>query len=119
MAGLEYDELAQLNRDYIDAVQHSDVERFGQILAEDFRCSNPDGSILDRQGFLEQTAKPVSITGLTAENVEIRIFPSCAIIHGTTSYKDAQGAMKKGRYTDVWLKHEGVWLAVSAHVTRA
>lgn len=118
MAGLEYDELAQLNRDYIDAVQNSDVQRFEQILAEDFRCSNPDGSILDRQGFLEQTAKPVTITGLTAEDVEIRQFPSCAIIHATTAYRDAQGELRKGRYTDVWVRQEGTWLAVSAHVTR-
>ena len=119
MSGTEYEELEQLNRDYIDAVQQSNVGRFQEILAEDFRCSNPDGSILDRQGFLEQVAKPLAITGLTAEDVEIRLFSGCAIIHATTTYRDPQGEPKRGRYTDVWLKQEGVWLAVSAHVTRA
>ena len=114
----ERDQLEQLNRDYIDAVQHSDVERFDEILAADFRCSNPDGSIVDRAGFLEQTAKPVAIKGLRAQEVEIRIFADYAIIHAITAYTDGQGEQKKGRYTDVWSKHDGRWRAVSAHVTR-
>ena len=35
------------NRDYIHSVQHGDVQRFEEILAEDFLCSNPDGSLVD------------------------------------------------------------------------
>ena len=38
-------ELTALNRDYIDSVQHSDVKRFDEILAEEFYCSNPDKSL--------------------------------------------------------------------------
>ena len=44
--------LEQLNRDYIRSVQESDVRRFDEILAEDFLCSNPDGSLIDRAAFL-------------------------------------------------------------------
>jgi len=65
--------LEQLNCDYIDSVQHGDVRRFDQILAPEFYCSNPDGSLLDRAGFLEQTAKPVTISGLEALDVQIRL----------------------------------------------
>jgi hypothetical protein len=61
--------LEQLNRDYITSVQNSDVRRFDEILAEDFYCSNPDGSIVDRKGFLTQTAKPVTIKNLEAKDV--------------------------------------------------
>lgn len=118
MTAADHDQLVQLNRDYINAVQHSNVERFEKILAADFRCSNPDGSLVDREGFLEQTARPVEITGLAAHDVEIRIFGDCAIIHATTIYRDGKGEEKKGRYTDVWTKQSGAWLAISAHVTR-
>ena len=59
-------ELTALNRDYVDSVQNCDVGRFDEILAEDFYCSNPDKSLVDRAGFLEQTAKPVAITNLEA-----------------------------------------------------
>ena len=61
------DALTALNRDYIQSVLHGDVRRFDEILAEDFLCSNPDGSLVDKKQFLAQTARPVTISGLTAE----------------------------------------------------
>ena len=58
------DILTALNTDYINSVQHSDVKRFDEILSDDFHCSNPDGSLVDRAAFLKQTAKPVAIRNL-------------------------------------------------------
>lgn len=111
-------QLNELNRDYIRSVQTSDVRRFDEILADDFRCSNPDGSLVDRNGFLKQTARPVTISGLEAHDVEIRLFGDVAIIHARTTYTSADGGPGFGRYTDVWARQHGRWLAVSAHVTR-
>lgn len=110
--------LEQLNRDYVASVQHSDVRRFDEILAPEFYCSNPDGSLVDRRQFLEQTARPVTVSGLEPKDVMIRLFGDMAIIHARTIYKTADGAAKSGRYTDVWARQDGKWLAVSAHVTR-
>ena len=64
--------LIALNRDYIHSVQHGDVRRFDEILAEDFLCSNPDGSLVDKRGFLTQTAQPITISGLAIEDVRVR-----------------------------------------------
>src|SRR5881398_1835929 len=99
--------LTSLNHDYIRSVQNSDVRRFDEILAADFRCSNPDGSLLDRDGFLAQTARPVTIADLTAHDVEIRIFGDIAIIHARTSYTTAGGQQGAGRYTDIWARQNG------------
>lgn len=110
--------LEDLNRHYIRSVQHSDVTWFDQNLATDFRCSNPDGSIVDRAGFLEQTARPVTISNIQAGDVEIRLMGEFAIIHATTSYGLPDGSVGDGRYTDVWTNQTGQWLCVSAHVTR-
>ncbi len=114
----DLDALTALNRDYIHSVQHGDVRRFDEILAEDFLCSNPDGSLVDKKQFLTQTARPVTISGLTAEDVKVRILGDVAIIHARTSYTTADGAQRCGHYTDVWVRRDGKWLAVSAHVTR-
>lgn len=111
--------LAGLNLDYIASVQKGDVTRFDEILAADFRCSNPDGSLVDRAGFLAQTARPVTISGLAVHDVEIRLFgDDFAIIHARTSYRTADGGEGSGRYTDVWARQDGSWLCISAHVTR-
>jgi ketosteroid isomerase-like protein len=110
--------LMALNRDYIRSVQTSDVRRFDELLAPDFMCSNPDGSLVDRRAFLEQTARPVSIRNLEAHDVVIRLMGDFAIIHARTAYVRPDGSPGAGRYTDVWARRDGRWLAVSAHVTR-
>jgi ketosteroid isomerase-like protein len=100
-------ELTALNRDYINSVQHSDVKRFDEILAQDFYCTNPDKSLVDRAGFLKQTAVPVTIRNLIADDVKIRVLGDFAIIHGRTSYTTADGQQAYGRYTDCWAKQNG------------
>ena len=114
----DHDILAALNTDYINAVQHSDVKRFDEILSDEFYCSNPDGSLVDRAAFLKQTARPVTISNLRAEDVLIRILGDFAIIHARTAFTRPDGGAGGGRYTDCWAKQNGRWLAVSAHVTR-
>ena len=117
-AATDLDTLVKLNDDYIRSVQTSDVQRFNQILADDFLCSLPDGSLLDRTQFLAMTAKPVTISKLAAHDVNVRLMGDFAIVHARTSFIAADGTARSGRYTDVWARRNGKWLAVSAHVTR-
>jgi ketosteroid isomerase-like protein len=114
----DIDELTLLNRDYVASVQNSDVRRFDEILAQDFYCTNPDKTLVDRAAFLKQTAIPVKIKNLKAEDVKIRVLGDFAIIHAATSYTTPEGEQAFGRYTDCWARQNGRWLAVSAHVAR-
>jgi len=114
----DLDQLTALNDDFIRSVQEGDVRRFAEILADDFLNSNPDGSLVDKRGFLAQTARPVTIKGLAAADVRVRILGDVAIIHGRTSYTTADGEKRNGRYTDIYARRGGRWLAVAAHVTR-
>ncbi len=118
MTDSDHAALTALNTDYINSVQNGDVARFDQILDADFFCSNPDGALVDRAGFLKQTAQPVTIKGLHADDVKIRMFGDVAIIHGRTNYTIADGRAAKGRYTDVWVRRGDTWKCISAHVTR-
>jgi ketosteroid isomerase-like protein len=114
----DLDQLIALNGDYIRSVQEGDVARFDEILADDFFASNPDASLVDKRQFLAQTARPVTIKGLAADDVRVRVLGDVAIIHGRTSYTTADGEQRQGRYTDIWARRGGRWLAVAAHVTR-
>jgi ketosteroid isomerase-like protein len=114
----DIEQLTVLNRDYVASVQNSDVKRFDEILAEDFYCTNPDKSLVDRAGFLKQTAVPVTIKNLEAHDVKIRVMGDFAIIHARTTYMTPDGKPASGRYTDCWARQNGRWLAVSAHVSR-
>ena len=68
--------------------------------------------------FLEQTARPVAISNLEAHDVTIRLMGEVAIVHARTTYTMADGSQGAGRYTDVWARRDGRWLAIAAHVTR-
>ena len=117
-AHADHDTLRILNDGYIRSVQAGDVAWFREHLADDFYCSNPDASLVDKAGFLAQTARPVTIRDLSISDVQIRDLGDVAIIHARTHYKTADGTPHSGRYTDVWARRDGRWLAVSAHVTR-
>jgi hypothetical protein len=61
---------------------------------------------------------PVRISNLEASDVKVRIMGDVAIIHVRTTYVLPDGRVGSGRYTDVWARQNGRWVAVSAHVTR-
>src|SRR4051812_426136 len=111
----DLDTLTALNRDYTASVQKGDVKRFEEILADDFMCSTPDGSLLDKAEFLELSAQPVTTSGLVAEDVRIRLLGDFAIIHGRFDSRSADGKSRRGRYTDNWARRDGTWVAVSGH----
>ncbi len=117
-AGDDASTLARLNDDYVRAVFTSDTSRFEQLLAPDFRNTNPDGTIVDRPGFLAQIARPSNLRSLSCQDVEIRLFGDTAIVHARTVYETSDGRPGTGRYTDIWRKQDGRWQAIAAHVTR-
>jgi hypothetical protein len=89
--------LERLDADYIRAVKNGDAGGFEALLAEDFLNSNPDGSLVDRAGFLAR---------------RVRARPR------GTRYTKADATVAAGRYTDVWARRDGRWICVAAHVTR-
>lgn len=110
--------LTELNRNYVRSVAESDVAWFDTHLSADFLNTNPDGTLVDRAGFLAQIARPVTITGVRCEDVDVRLFGDFAVIHARTTYALADGRPGAGRYTDIWARRDGSWLCVAAHVTR-
>ena len=114
----ELEILQHINAEYIRSVQESDVGWFEENLAQDFLNTNPDGSLVERAGFLAQIARPCPLSSLACEDVRIRILGDLAIIHARTTYHKADGQPGAGRYTDVYSRRGGRWLCVAAQVTR-
>ena len=110
----DLERLTALNLDFTASVQKGDVKRFEEILADDFMNSNPDGSLLDKAEFLKLTAQPVTISGLVADDVRIRLLGDFAIIHARFSSRFADGRQRRGRYTDNYARRDGTWVAVAA-----
>ena len=118
MANEHVEALTKLNGLYIQGVMRADADLFDTILADDFLCSQPDGTLIDRAEFLSRTRASSQMPSLDIDDVRIRVMGDVAIIHARTTYTLADGRHGAGRYTDVWARRNGGWLAVSAHVTR-
>jgi ketosteroid isomerase-like protein len=109
------DALTALNSSYVASVQRGDVNWFRENLADDFMCTNPDASFLDKSEFLELIGRGARISALREDNVQIRLMGDFAIIHARITYQGASGTPQAGRFTDDWAKRDGVWRCVSAH----
>ncbi len=110
--------LVRLNQDYIDAVRTSNVQRFREILAEDFLCTMADGTLVDRAAFLEHAIRPTTAQGLEVHDVNVRLLGDTAIVHAATTFTHPDGRAGRGRYTDVWARRDGRWVAVAAQFAR-
>jgi len=111
--------LADLNRNYVRAVDEADVAWFDANLAQDFFNTNPDGSIIDRAAFLAQIGCGSTVKNIREEDVLIRLFGAHAIIHARTTYVKPDGAAGAGRYSDSWHLIDDRWQCYAAHVSRA
>jgi ketosteroid isomerase-like protein len=116
--GSDLEALARLNTDFIKSVEMSDVNRFSEILAQDFLNTNPDGVLLGKEQFLRQIAGPKMVSNIVAHDVNIRVLGDAAIIHARTTYDWSDGRKGAGRYTDVYARREGQWLCVAAQFVR-
>lgn len=116
--GSDVDTLQALNHGYVRSVQDGDVKWFAEKLAVDFICTSSDGSLLDRDAFLEHTAHPVTISDLREHDVNVRLLGAYAIIHARTSFNCPNGLPGASRYTDIWERRDGRWLCVAAQITR-
>lgn len=110
--------LTTLNQGYLLAAEKSDVRWYAEHLTEDYRATNPDGSFVDKAGFLARIGRPHNVTRFRAPEVSIQQVSDVALIHASFEDTRPDGSHGRGRYTDIWQRRNGRWLCVSAHFTR-
>lgn len=111
--------LERLNREYVDAFISADVEWYREHLAEDFVCIESDGSVLNKDQFLDNTAKGRDVAHYILHDVDIRVYGEAALIRATGVWTREDGSMGMSRYIDVYVKQSEGWKTVSAQITRS
>ena len=107
--------LEQLNRDYVRAAQASDVRWFEAHLAPCFMASNPDGSLVDRAGFLDRIGRPHPLTNMAPVDPRARVVGDVGVVDSGFRCTRPDGQDGAGHYTDVYALLDGRWQCVSAH----
>lgn len=109
-------ELTRLNADYLASDQNSDVARYEEFLAPEFTASLPDYEIYDRAAFLAMIGRPRPFTDLQCQDVQITLIGDVALVHARMTLRTLAGELKKGRYTDEYLRRDGKWWCIGANV---
>lgn len=100
---------------WLQAITAGDRATIETILLPDFRHTTADGVILDRAQEIEGIV-PLTATFTASEQV-VNIYDDTAVVHGINTVTEGQTVVARERFTDVFIKRDGVWMALAAQET--
>ena len=114
-------QIRKIEQEWLDAILKRDATYLQKIEARDFRVTGPSGRTLNKEEDIKETASGETVfETMKIEELKVRLYGETAIANGVASVTSRrQGKEESGRYawTDVFVKMNGEWKAVSAQVT--
>jgi ketosteroid isomerase-like protein len=116
--------LIQMEKDWSEADVKKDAAALERILADDWIGIDFQGVVLDKPEVLKQVALHSDVTETETtemEQMKIRLFGNTAIVSGTeieTSQYKGKDSSGKYAWTDVFVRRNGRWQAVSSQSTK-
>lgn len=115
-------EVEELNREWMQSYVRRDVGFLERYLAEDYTSTFPDGAVLDKKGEIAALESgDVVLTEMTPLAMSVRVYGESAVVTGRSVIQAKVNGQAFGgefRFTDVWAKQSGRWMAVASQVTR-
>ena len=104
------------------ALQQKDRRMLDRIVAPDFTFIEPDGSVLDRESYLENRSNdPTEITSIVfSEPMRVRIFGETALVSGIGTFDETRGGKRYRfslRWKELWRKNPVGWQVVAGQAT--
>lgn len=117
------DEILKAERNWLAALQQHDLSALERVLADDFTLTPwaSAGEIISKHEYLED-AKLVHISSAEVTNCRTQIYGDTAIVKCHLKWMAEYGGLTWAAdflITDVWLKSENHWRAVTRHVSTA
>src|ERR671916_3189881 len=113
-------ELASLEKEWMQAHQQRDEERLEELVADGFRFTaihlHPEP--MTREQWMGAALGGYQITTFAFEEMEIDVFGDTAVIHSRYSQIASYSTVNLSnvfRLTDVWSKPTGRWQVVARH----
>lgn len=114
--------IMQMERDWAQALMKADMAAFDRIVAPDWILVSPGGQKQTRAEAMDEIRSGVmKFVSMTPSDMDVRVFGDTAIVTGRSMDKGmykGQDTSGEYRFTDVFVKRDGRWQAVSTHVTR-
>ena len=112
--------LAQLQRDWMQAVQDRDMDRLEELVSQGFRFTavHLDPEPMTREQWMGAAREGYTILSFAYEHMDIDVFGQTGIVYSrysqVASYEHTS-LSNVFRLTDVWSKLDGTWRVVARH----
>ena len=118
----DFDALARLNAERLDAYRTRDRAALDRILAEDFVAVRGNGMSQSKAALIDAATSPVrDIRRVSWDNVQIHVRGDTAIVTGRSYLEgtsDGRDISNANQYADVYVRRGGEWKIVAARITR-
>jgi hypothetical protein len=108
------DELIRLEARWINAILKGDRNTVAAILSDHFKHITNGGALLDRTQELASIKKEAFTIALSEQTVDFNPNGDSGVLHGLDTITQPGKPTKYQRFTDVFFKENGTWLAISA-----
>ena len=117
VAGDDTQQLLSLEHRWLDASMQRDIPALHDILADDFIDVTYKGGLRNKADHLQSSLAP-SKTRQSLDELKVRFYGDTGIVTGLNTIVALDGSFTAEiRFTDVFVKHDGRWQAVSAQET--
>jgi len=112
-------EFAGMEHQWVEALEKHDVATLDRLLSEDFMDSTFRGAIRDKKAILSGPRVAPAYHSSGFEELKVRVYGSdMAIVTGINVLQGSSPAdVARIRFTDVFVRQNGQWRAVSAQET--
>jgi ketosteroid isomerase-like protein len=115
-------ELIRLEHDWMRAVQERDMQFLDDLLGEEFTLTTgrPGVEIRQRQEWLDITRERYVIEAFRFESLDVHVYTDAAMVRSRYTQRgrmDDQDRDQTFLMTDVFVRRDGRWQAVTRHIS--
>jgi len=114
--------LLQLENDWEQANAKNDTTALERILAPEFVSTDSDGRLVTRaEMFARRKSGAVKFAEFTQDDYKVHLVGDTAVVTGRSTFKgvrDGKNLNGRERWTDVFVRRNGNWQAVTSHSSR-
>ena len=114
-------QIKQLERAWNQAEAKQEVKEVSALLADTFVYTDYDGSFMNRAEYMKWIVAPEQKADhLYDEGISVQVYGDAAVatgIYRETGANKGKPYVIRSRFTDTWIKRNGIWLCVASHST--